>query len=235
MVAIQLNKTVDDFLSGYSKLETPDERKEHKEEGEIMFEGFGELLRQYEDLLKEELAYIEEEAINSILSPEQINSFLQATIRYEDYKHFGWNTGMFITQLIQNSHEAGNNRFTLTTKAFSKRIDHIGLRLQGIGNKKLEILVEGDVGNFCAFRANNLGKLHINGNAGTYCCKSAWNIQEIYIGGTAKIYCGINTENCTFITPDQETLFWLKEHVEQDQGNKIYFIRPENQEEEIKW
>ncbi|MFH1638035.1 MAG: hypothetical protein ABIB71_06425, partial [Candidatus Woesearchaeota archaeon] len=51
MVAVHLNKTVDDIFSGYSKLKAPEERMEHKVEGSLMFEGFEDLVRQYEDIL----------------------------------------------------------------------------------------------------------------------------------------------------------------------------------------
>ncbi|MFH1638135.1 MAG: hypothetical protein ABIB71_06940, partial [Candidatus Woesearchaeota archaeon] len=51
MVAVHLNKGEYDFLKGHSKLKAPEERMEHKVEGSLMFEGFEDLVRQYEDIL----------------------------------------------------------------------------------------------------------------------------------------------------------------------------------------
>ncbi|MFH1638129.1 MAG: hypothetical protein ABIB71_06910 [Candidatus Woesearchaeota archaeon] len=189
MVAVSLNKTVDDIFSGYSKLETPDERKENKVEGGLFFDGFEELMKQYEEGIglglvpwNNDFKKIISE-VNSVLSPRQINNFLQATIKYENYHNYDWNTGFFITRLIQNSHDAENNKFTLNTKALSKDINGIGYKLKGRGNNVLEIIVDGDAGHGCGYEAENIGKLHIAGNVGDSFGYMAENIKEIYIGG----------------------------------------------------
>ncbi|MFH1638030.1 MAG: hypothetical protein ABIB71_06400 [Candidatus Woesearchaeota archaeon] len=243
MVAIHLNKQIDDIFSGYSKLETPEERKEHKVEGSLFFEGFEELVRQYEEILAigKKRAYhwstlVEAlSKISIVLDPEQINSFLQATIRYEDNKPYGEHTGLFITQLIHNSHYAGNNKFTLNTKAFSEGIGGIGYNLKGRKNKLLEIIVNGDAGKECGHHAKNIGKLHISGNVGHGCGKSARNIKELYIGSNAEHWCGCAAKNSTFKTPNKKTLRLLKIYVPKGKGNKIYFINKTGKEKKIKW
>ncbi|MFH1637493.1 MAG: hypothetical protein ABIB71_03650 [Candidatus Woesearchaeota archaeon] len=212
MVAIHLNKTVDDIFSGYSKLETPDEKIEHKVDGSLICNDFEDLMKQYETFLVWEV-YLKE--VKDILTPEQINSFLQATIRYDDYKHYRCNTGHFITRLIQNSHNAGNNKFILNTKALSKKIDCIAHSLKGKKDMLLEIIVDGNLGDYCGLRAENIekiyicgnvgrrcgenvqniGKLYISGDAGNYCCERAKSIKELYIGGNAGNACGYKAEN----------------------------------------
>ncbi|MFH1637250.1 MAG: hypothetical protein ABIB71_02385 [Candidatus Woesearchaeota archaeon] len=199
MASVALDRTVDDIFSGYSKLEAPEEKIEHKVEGSLVFDGFEELLGQYERLLevaswRSDLKKIFYE-VKSVLTPRQINSFLQASIKYEDNPEHSDRTGYFITQLIQNSHDAGNNSFILNTKALSKEINNIGRELQGIEDHLLEIIVEGSVGYQCGLKANNLRKLHISENSGNSCGYGASNIQEIYIGGNAKDACGFWAEN----------------------------------------
>ncbi|MFH1637430.1 MAG: hypothetical protein ABIB71_03325 [Candidatus Woesearchaeota archaeon] len=190
MSSVSLNRGKDDFLEGYSKLEAPDERMEGKVEGSLFFEGFEELIRKYEGIIAEEWHNVEEEAINSILTPGQINSFLQATMRYEDHKNYSENTGFFITRLIQNSHNAGNNKFTLNTRTLSKEIDWLGFELKGSNDRLLEIIVGGNVGHSCGEVAKNIRGLYIGGNAGNWCGYEAENIGELYIGGNAGYHCG---------------------------------------------
>ncbi|MFH1638128.1 MAG: hypothetical protein ABIB71_06905 [Candidatus Woesearchaeota archaeon] len=238
MVAVHLNKQIDDIFSGYSKLETPDERREHKVEGNMICEGFEELIRQYEGVLAIHYTRIVQEGfgkINSILEPQQINSFLQATKRYEDHENYSDNTGLFITHLIQNSHNAGNNKFTLNTKALCKDIDGLGNYLKGKENNLLEIIVDGNIGRCCGQCAKNIGKLSISGNTGYRCGTGAESIGQIYIGGKTGGSSGDEAKYSTFKTPNLETLQMLKEWVPRDENNKIYFIHPNSQEEEIKW
>ncbi|MFH1637424.1 MAG: hypothetical protein ABIB71_03295 [Candidatus Woesearchaeota archaeon] len=258
MEAIHLNKHVDDIFSGYSKLETPEERKEHKVEGSLMFEGFEELVRQYEEILAtKEWDNLQKLLAKNriILEPEEINRFLQATIGYESHKLYCDRTGFFITRLIQNSNDAGNNKFILSTKALAKELRAIGYNLRGKHDRPLEIRVDGNTGGWCGFEAQNIrqiyiggnaggdcgykakdiGKIHIAGNSGGWCGSWAENIKEIYIGGEAGAYCGHEAENLAFKTPNKQTLRLLKEHVPKGKGNRIYFIHPDNHEEEIKW
>ncbi|MFH1638026.1 MAG: hypothetical protein ABIB71_06380 [Candidatus Woesearchaeota archaeon] len=242
MGALALNKTVDDFLSGYSKLGTPDEKIEHKVEGSLLFDGFEELVKQYERILaigENGFICISEllgafSQIMSVLQSEQINSFLQATKRYEDREEYSNYTGRFITKLIENSHDAGNNKFTLNTRDL-KEIDCIGFCLKVRRKKLLEIIIDGNVGDACFERAKNIGRIHISGNAGAYCACEAENIREIYICGEARRGCGDRAENSKFKTPNKETLQLLKEKVPKYMGNKIYFIHQNKHEEEIEW
>ncbi|MFH1637497.1 MAG: hypothetical protein ABIB71_03670 [Candidatus Woesearchaeota archaeon] len=217
MATISLNRTEQDIFSGYSKLETPDERKENKVEGSLFFEGFEELVRQYKEILStEEWSNVPKllGETRMILEPEEINSFLQAIIKYENHENYSKNTGYFITRLIQNSHNTGNNKFTLNTIELSKDIHNLASDFNGRKDKLLEIIVDGSVGKYCCAWAKNIGQLYIGGNAGKCCV--------------------IGAENSTFKTPNKETLQLLKKNVEKDKNNRIYFIHPNNQEEEIK-
>ncbi|MFH1638127.1 MAG: hypothetical protein ABIB71_06900 [Candidatus Woesearchaeota archaeon] len=264
MASLHLNKTENDIFSGYSKLETPEGRIEHKVEGSLLPKGFEELIKEYEKAFASKVTtwnyILDEHNISSIktkaiLSPEQIQNFLQATRKYEEHKRYSPNTGLFITRLIQNSHDAGDNLFKLETRTLSKRIHFLGYNLQGKGNNLLEIIVDGNAGDSCGLRAKNLRKLYIQGDVGDDCSKCAtnidgifiagycgeWcgygaeNIREFYLNGNVNVFgCGSKTKNSTFKTPNQETLQLLKKNVPTDKGNKIYFIK-ENSEEKRIW
>ncbi len=54
--------------------------------------------------------------IVDVLTPEQINRFLQMTVQCERYEQYAELTGSFVSRLLQNSYNAGHNNFTLDTR-----------------------------------------------------------------------------------------------------------------------
>ncbi|MFH1638028.1 MAG: hypothetical protein ABIB71_06390 [Candidatus Woesearchaeota archaeon] len=248
MVTVSLKRNQGNILDGYSGLEAPEERMEQKVEGSLLCEGFEKLMGKYEKILAIDYGIQEAVAeIDHILAPEQINSFLQATIRHEGHRNYSFNSGHFITKLIQDSHNAGYNKFTLNTKSLVKEIDNIGYNIKG--KEHLEIIIKGNAGCCCGEWAENLKQIYIAGNAGKYCGNLAYNIKRIYIEGNAGEWCGAadNIEeiyvagstgcfsgsvatNSTFKTPNEDTLRLLKENVSKGKGNKLYFINPDGSE-----
>ncbi|MFH1637491.1 MAG: hypothetical protein ABIB71_03640 [Candidatus Woesearchaeota archaeon] len=195
------------------------------------------LLSRYEDALKgnihpEEIYYA---CRPVLLNPEEINEFLQSTAKYAEEKEYHRVTGPFITQLIQNSHDAGNNKFTLNTKALTEDLNFLGDGLLGRGNGLLEIMVDGNVGHECFIWAKDIKRISISGDAGALCGWQAENIRDFYIERIVGAYCGVGAEHSTFKTPNQETLQLLKESVPKGKGNRIYFINPNKEEDEIRW
>jgi len=196
MVEIALQKAED--LFGYKGIKPPDEKRKEKIEGSILPEGLEVLLEQYEEILEIddwEKAYNATKKVKAVLKPDKINTFLQATIPYEAHKRYAENTGYFITKLIQNSYNAGNNGFKLVTKALSKKINNIGWELKGKKDKPLELLVEGDVGKECGAGAEH-STISITGNAGDGCGVLA-KYSTISIAGNAGKECGYEAEHLT--------------------------------------
>ena len=93
-------------------------------------------------------------SIDYILAPTGINAFLQATIQYETYPRYADNTGLFISRLIQNSYNAGNNDFYLKPPVV-KNIDYLGAHLQGTKRRNINLQIDGDVGNSYGLSAKN--------------------------------------------------------------------------------
>ncbi|MFH1637423.1 MAG: hypothetical protein ABIB71_03290 [Candidatus Woesearchaeota archaeon] len=183
MVAISLNREEEDFLKGYSKLEAPDERIEHKVEGSLMFEGHEGLVRQYEEILTNEslsAAYLARRSVKAELTPEQINSFLQSTIRYEDHKNYSQYTGLFITGLIQNSYDAGHKKFKLDMAPFTKKLHNLAYELKGT-NQMMGIRIYGELGNSCGHLAKGV-KMILCGTAEADFFRDARNCHLEVIG-----------------------------------------------------
>jgi len=103
-------------------------------------------------------------AYKTILTPEQITQFLKATKAFESYDDYVWNTGYFVSGLIQKSYDAGNNDFVLDTRNLPD-IKSLCSFLKGKGNKRLKVTFNGDTGVDCgndimyiSFKAQKLGE-----------------------------------------------------------------------------
>ncbi|MBI4453658.1 hypothetical protein HY636_03365 [Candidatus Woesearchaeota archaeon] len=115
---------------------------------------FGELFREYERYMSEKGKTQKNlDDMTGVLTPEDINEFLLTTKRFREYNEYSERTGEFITKLIQNSYDAGNNNFGLNTKKLKTSIGGLGRNLQGYPERILSLQIDGDVGDECGFRA----------------------------------------------------------------------------------
>ena len=113
-----LDKIVEDINP-----EAVEERRKYNVESE-----YAPLLQKYESFLKNyEITPTARllEPVTEVLLPDQINSFLQATINYENYPHYAF-TGQFVAWLIQNSYDAGHNDFHLETNHLTTPLSYLG-------------------------------------------------------------------------------------------------------------
>jgi len=115
--------------------------------------------------------------LTEVLSPLEINAFLQDTIRHDEHPYYEY-TGPFLSRLIQASFDAGYNNFELDTRNI-KEIN--GLCTYLIGPYPVNVKVNGNVGD--AF--------------GTYSENATFVIE-----GNAGIGLGMETNNCTFTAKD---------------------------------
>ncbi|MBI4453216.1 hypothetical protein HY636_01080 [Candidatus Woesearchaeota archaeon] len=224
---------LDDLIRGYTA-RRPDERKEIEVVGEHKF---GEVLRKYERCLEMNAEYKLEdpakaydyikENVKEVLTPADINAFLQATIIYEDNKWYSRRTGEFISQLIQNSYEAGYNNFILNT---TKSIIYLGLELKGCPERRISVYIDGDTGIFCGEKAS-YSSFIINGNMDGGGCTLANNSAFTINGTIVQNLFGHNATSCIFKTSNKETLGKLIDYAGIDSKNKYYFIHPDGTEE----
>ncbi|MFH1638025.1 MAG: hypothetical protein ABIB71_06375 [Candidatus Woesearchaeota archaeon] len=215
MVRLALNKGLDDFLSGYSKLGTPEERQENKVEGSVIYEDVKHLITLYKIVLAQRDEFSSRasafKGISTILNPEEINSFLQATRDLEGQWNYA-STGFVISSLIQNSYDAGHNKFHLDTSGL-KEIGFMGSYIKGVEGNPLEIEVNGDL---------------------RYAAGSDSEYLLLVLRGKSGHGCGRDTLNSIFKTSDEETLKEITNNLEIKKSNKVYFIK-EDGSEELVW
>ena len=114
---------------------------------------FAELTKKYEPFLNfgDRREWLKNN-VQKVLSPCDINIFLQQTREYENHKNYRQNTGLFVTRLIQNSCKAGNNDFELDLKSL-KPIDYLAFEISGTKERRVSITVKGRAGDLCGSRA----------------------------------------------------------------------------------
>lgn len=113
---------------------------------------FSALLEEYKTFLEikfEELPrwVIDGNEITEVLSPDQINAFLQSTVEFENHEHYKTKTGYFISALIQKSYNAGYNDFFLSTKMLSP-VNELASLLQGTPENHIRVRIENEADNY---------------------------------------------------------------------------------------
>jgi len=189
---------------------------------------FSDLYERYVHCLDDKTPVPEYKTITDILTPNQINLFLQQTILYENHPNHSDKTGKFLSQLIQNSYDSGKNNFTLNTTAL-KETNAIGYKIKGTPTKNIEITITGNTEDTCGWHSKNT-TFNITGNTGDNCGLSSRH-STFTIRGTVGEFCGLFSDHLTYKTPNKETLDKLLKDALGD--HKLIFIHP-NGTEEIK-
>ena len=191
---IKKGKGIDDLFRGFDA-EKPEEEKPIEVVGADRFKA---LTAAYERLLEVETipeADEEMEKMTLVLTPNDINAFLQTIFRYEQNIKYSWRTGELISKLIQNSYNAGYNDFNLSTVNL-KKIHDVGIELKGRKEQPIRITVIGNTGDHCGIRSKNL-IYHIQGNTGdNYGHRSEDSIFTVQ--GNTSNTCGWGAKNSTF-------------------------------------
>ena len=134
-----------------------------------------------------------------VLTPSEINAFLQMTMEFEDYERNSASDGVghFITALIQNSYNAGHNNFVLYTSNLREKTDKLGWFTKGKSKRLINIKIFGDLGNHC-FENGEYLSVEIYGNVGSS-CGSCVKYSTLRIEGNADEWCGTNAEYSSVI------------------------------------
>lgn len=85
--------------------------------------------------------------VDDVLTPEEIDAFFCATSVYCDSRYYYDMTGLFLSKLLQNSYDAGNNDFNLNTKAISLSINNVARGIRGKLEEAVRIYITGSAGN----------------------------------------------------------------------------------------
>jgi len=163
---------------------------------EVIENDFCTLNNQYAQILDEgSVGELWCKTISDILTPTQINVFLQHTTLYENNQHYSGITGYFISQLIQNSYNDGYNNFSLNTSELQD-ISFLGHRIEGTPKKTIELTVIGQTGRGSGWGAK-YAAINLIGNTGHTCGKNSEN-SVFYITGDTERECGKFSINSTF-------------------------------------
>ena len=211
-----------------------------KKEIEVVGENkFGMLLKKYEHSMKKKDSFYwinnvnnPLDVISEVLTPDEINVFLQTTIRYEDNEKYNESIHMFISILINNSYNAGYNNFRLNTENLKRKINELGEKLEGHSNRIIHISIKGDVGTFCGSETK-YASFVITGKVESFLSYAAEN-SSFTLNGEFIDKCPFKLEyfatSCDFKTPNKKTLELLS-GVPWNSSNKVYFIHPDGTEE----
>ncbi|MBI4453657.1 hypothetical protein HY636_03360 [Candidatus Woesearchaeota archaeon] len=239
-----LDYGLDDLIRGYT-VRRPDERRKikvkHTSKTNEMIKQFSEVLKLNKDdyyllKFKEHL----EKTLTDVLTPTEIGIFFQAVLyKTENMQLDDQNDltseriGMFTTQLIQLSYNAGNNDFVLGTENSQRIISQIGFRLKGNKKQLVKIRIRGDVAaalcinsSYCEIDVD--GDIHNNG----------------YVTGNDSKYCvfifkgeisdgNYSAEKSIYKTSNERALEILILHVLHGAYNQIVFINPDGTEEAV--
>jgi len=243
---IQKKKGIDDLVKRYSP------KKVEEEKRIIAADALD-----YAPLFEKYLQYVETfcprsldvEFIDEILSPDDINLFLQASIPFEDLqssfpfedKAYCIAMGLFLSRLIQNSYQAGHNNFYLNTKNILP-LSELGMCFQGEEENPLKLTIDGDTGKNLGSRATN-SMMTVHGNTislGDFISHCTFILHGKLEKHSLVELFGKPITDCIFKTPNQETLQTLLKIIHKHKyrdtlsGNKIISIQEDGSEEMIK-
>ena len=166
--------------------------------------GLEHVLGNYEYFLNDEDASIYtgdsgvetyKETIDFVLSPEEINEFLQKAKDFNFGQHrYSETTGMYATKLVQNSIDAENNVFELITVPFKMDCFGFGLKLKH--GEPVFIDVHGNLGNSC-FTGSEGCFIDVHGSVKDQFARCAKDGQY-RVTGNAGYGAGGYSERCTY-------------------------------------
>jgi hypothetical protein len=191
-------KGIEDVIGSYSP-QAVEERRDIAG-GSVEFAG---LMKKYERLLEEKLPsphrvsdFIRaKNGIDDILTPKQISAFLQCTVLYQHDPNYYHATGMLISMLFQNSHDAGYNDFELNTKTTGK-IHYLASAIKGTDENPIKVSITGDVGHRCGFKAEH-STINLTGNADKDCGERAKH-STFNVTGDIESHFGWGAEHSVF-------------------------------------
>ncbi len=146
---------------------------------------FAPILGMYERFLDVELRNVKDylTKINVQVTPPEINQFMRMTHMYDGHPQYNSDdgyTGRFISSLMQRAIRDGHVDFTLDMNGLQP-LHHVGSNIEGTLERKVNVTINGEAGDWCLYGAQNVGTAKI-GKAGNDCLGSAQNVETVKIG-----------------------------------------------------
>ncbi len=241
-VRIKKESGIEDLVKGFEKKELEQEKK--------IIEGgnVAELLQSYSSILYPFPPVRLPPSIKPY-TPNEINTFLQATLSFEHLSHYPSFTGQYLTTLIQQNFYLGINNFTIDARnlpslnQFSnlngKEDDPLTLEYKGNLNfsnlrncKNLAFTVYGNITEIDSRETRQNANLTIYGSLLFFITSAVTSNFYIHSseGGIDYSLLSGKTKNCTFKSPDQKVIDELVNTLHYGDSNKIYLINPDKTE-----
>ena len=158
----------------------------------------------------------------AIILPKEIEIFKDRIVPFyenwsfsdieEDFWSFS-DTGYFLTNLIQNSYNAGHNNFNIGNNGFS----YLGMSLEGKKENPLIMNIEENYGDLIGNKAKNI----------IFNVKKEKNFDRIEKGGFT---IGCESKNCILKSPDKKTLTLTADSGLGSSIKEFYLIQPNGDE-----
>jgi hypothetical protein len=148
-----------DDLFGYTASDIEETKKIY-----VVDSNLAEVFDTYNSYLGLEKGELEDNKPTLILTPNEIDAFLQETIYHQKRENFCSKTSRFLSGLIQNSYDFGNNGFNLNFTELNYFND-VGRDLCGKKDEPIELDINGNIGNATGSCSKYL-TINVNGNVG---------------------------------------------------------------------
>jgi hypothetical protein len=186
LVAIRRDdrKSLDD-LFGYSTGDVESVREVEAQDSPLYL-----VLHEFESYLETEKGLIHYPySTNLVLTPNEINQFLQVSINYQDHEDYFGHVGTFVSALLRTSYVGGNNDFYLNIKNVNP-IYNLCSEITANKNRPLKIRMDGDLDSDFGSDSNNLD-VFLNGNADSGFLSNSKYSKAFINGnlGLAALYC----------------------------------------------
>ncbi len=232
---IQKPKGLDELLKDYKPQKTDTEKKIEL----VNHVDFTELTIKYKKCLDlpDSTWQYNKPLPEDILTPEQISAFMQTTtILYKNQETYEDRTGIVISRIIQNSYDAGYNKFKLEIPACGigrMAMRGVGYELKGEKNRPLELTIEGTVGIWCGNYAEN-AIFNIKGDAigslAAFAKNSTFNVTGKIFEVSSTSHTATVSENLVIKTPNQFALETVINSRWRYGRNLIIYIKPDGTE-----
>ena len=219
-------------LQGVIESLTPGVIEEIRKTSPAAADQFGPLLAKLNIFLDRNLPFWPEEhedqevpdLVREVLTPRELDAFLQASLLYENKPNFYSNTGIFISKLITNSYHTKYKSFILHANSLLRPLEDIGIYVKGLRKSPPSIVIHGNVGDYFGFLSENV-RYTLHGDVeGDNCARSADNCTFTFYGGIKGDDFSLGAENSIFKATPEETVELLVEQV--PSGNKIIQLLP---------
>ena len=238
-IAAKKGKGLDDLLQSLTP-QLPDTTKKvifSESVFNILHDKFRQVLNEHEQ--KKYIApYFFGLGITEILTPENINRFIQTTIQHEHHPYYQATVGRVASRLIEKSYEAGTTRFYLDLRNL-KAPHYLINNIYADYRRKLEVTIDGDVGSDFAVHSVNLN-VTLHGNIGE---SGAQFLQEssITLDGEIKGYnFGFGGKHLVVKSSNEKTLMdviqiGIELPVSEVAISHVYLIKPDGTEQLVRY